>query len=266
MLMERWLCAGLDALLGVSLQDISNLEFVEAIKDNAAFVTAQHLAHVVFTTPQRGDFTIEYFSILAHYTHLRGARNFAIGDATACDHDILAGFEGLENLGVTVDDLVIGRFEHAGKRGLNIICELVDDIVIANINSLALCLALCRAIGLDIEADNDGPGSCCEVDIGFADIADTFVDQANLDVFVFLTQFRERVFDRLCGTLDIALENDVKFFDFALLHLQVEGIQIYLTGREILVTTPLGLLLSQHLGRALIRYHRQAITGMGHFG
>ena len=93
------------------------------------------------------------------------------------------------------DHLVVGRFQHTNESGLYIICQLVDDVVVANIDALFLCLAQSGPVGLDIEADDDGSRGRGQVYIGFTDIADSFMDQAHLEVL--FAKFGERIFDGL---------------------------------------------------------------------
>ena len=65
------------------------------------------------------------------------------------------------------------------------------------------------------------------MDIGLTDIADTFVDQAHLEVI--LHPVWRATFDGFGRTLYIALEDHIELFDRTLLHLHIESIQADLT-------------------------------------
>src|SRR5581483_273378 len=192
---------------------------------------------------------------------MRGAHDLAVSDATTSNHDLL-GREGLEDLSVTINNLAIGRFQHTGKGGLDIVGQLVDDIVVTNFDALFLSLALSRTIGLDVKADNEGFRGGGKMNIGLADVTDTLVDQANLEVF--LAKFGEGTFDGLSRALNIAFEHDIEFFGLTLLH--VEGIEADLTERHRLIAALLGFILSTLTSSALVGDNLKAVAGLRNLG
>src|SRR5260221_6880299 len=145
---------------------------------------------------------------------------------------------------MSFDHLAEGRFQHTNEGGLYIICQLVDDVVVANIYALFLSLALGSPVSFDVEADNDGFGGRSQVYVGFTDITYSFVDQAHLDVF--FAKLGERVFDGLGRALHVALEHHVQLFDRTFLHLRVEAIQADLAKRRALVDRKSTRLNSSH--------------------
>src|SRR6266496_468636 len=253
-----------DALLCVCFDDITDFKVVEIFEDDTAFVASGDLAYVVFATAQGTDLTIEDFCILTQDACLGRACDFAVGDTTASNDQIFPGLEGLHYFGVAFDYLVVGRFQHAGEGGLNIINELVNDIVVANIDAFFLRLALCCSVGFDVEANDDSARGRGKVNIGFVDVANAFVDEAYFNIF--FTDFCQSVFDGLRGALNVALEHNIQFFDLALLHLHVEGVEADLTKRHALTASLFGNLSRQLLRGAFVDDDLEAIACIGHFG
>src|SRR5438034_481997 len=161
------------------------------------------------------------------------------------------------------DHLAEGRFQHTDESSLYIICQLVDDIVVTDIDAFFLCLAQGSPVSFDVEADNDGSRGRGQVYIGFTDIADSFMDQAHLEVL--FAKLGECIFDGLGRTLHVALEHQVQFFDRTLLHLHIEAVQADLAKRHSLGTALLGSLLCKLLGCTLITRHLETISGLWHF-
>jgi len=96
---------------------------------------------------------------------------------------------------VPFNDLAVRRFQHTGESGLNIVDELIDDIVVADIDAFFLRQAQSSPIGLDVKADDDGSRGGSEVNVGFVDVPDAFVNKAYLDIL--LANFRQCIFDGL---------------------------------------------------------------------
>src|SRR6266849_7962379 len=118
---------------------------------------------------------------------------------------------------MTLDNFTVYWFQHACKGSLDIVGQLIDDIVVTDFDVFLLRQALCGSISFDIEADNDSIGSSCQVYISFADIADTLVNQANLDVL--FAYFTKGILDSFCRTLYVTFEYNVQLLDFSLFHL-----------------------------------------------
>src|SRR2546421_1257152 len=190
-----YLRSRLDALLVIRFNHIANFKVGEIFEDDAAFVAGRNLAHIVFAAPQRGDFAVVDTLFLAHDARLRRAGDFAISDATTGNDDVFPGLEYLLDLGMALDHLAVGRFQHTGQRGLDVVGQLINDIVVANIDAFFLRQALSRSIGFDVEANDYSIGCSGQVDIGLADVSNTLVDQAYLEIFI--ADFGERVFDGL---------------------------------------------------------------------
>src|SRR5947207_206505 len=101
------------------------------------------------------------------------------------------------------------------------------------------------------------------MDISFANIADTFVNQTYLEVV--FAHFRKGILDSLRRALHITLEDNIQLFDLALLHLHVERVQVDLSEGHSLFAPLLGLLRCTMLGGTFISYYLQTITCLWHF-
>src|SRR5260221_13470642 len=173
---------GKDALLGVDFDDVADFVGGEIFEHDAAFVAAGDFAYVVFTTAQRGNFAVIGFFFFAHDSCLRGTCNFAVQDAAAGDDCAFACLEDLLHLGVSLDDLAVGGFQHARQGGLDIVYQLINDIIVADFDTFFLCQALRSPVGLDAEADNDGVGGTRQGYIGLCDVTDTLWNQSYFHV------------------------------------------------------------------------------------
>src|SRR3546814_194517 len=95
--------------------------------------------------------------------------------------------------------------------------RLVDDRVVANLDTFLVGHLGRLALGPDVEADDDGVGGGGQVDVGLGDRTDTAVDDAQRD-FLADVDLGQRVLEGLDRTGHVALEDEVELLGLALLH------------------------------------------------
>ncbi len=83
---------------------------------------------------------------------------------------------------MTVHLLAVDRLQHALERRLDVIHQLVDDAIGANVHTLLGGEPLRRSIHLDVERDDDRLRRRGQMHVRLADVADGVMDQAHLQV------------------------------------------------------------------------------------
>jgi hypothetical protein len=123
-------------------------------------------------------------------------------------------------------DLLVLGLEHALERGLDVLDRGVDDRVVPDVDVLAVGQVAGVALGPDVEAEDDGVGGRGQRDVVLGDRADAAVDDPQRDLGVDL-DLEQGVLDRLDGTADVALEDEVELGVLTLL----EAVEQRLEGR-----------------------------------
>jgi len=147
---------GLYPYLAECLDDVANFEGIVVFEDDAALVALRHLAHIILAAPNGLDEPGEDRLAAALDAHLRRADDLAIGDAAAADNDLTPNLEELHHLGVAVHLLAIDWLQQTLEGRLDVLDELVDDVVRANIHALDAGEPLRRRVHLHVEGDDDG--------------------------------------------------------------------------------------------------------------
>src|SRR6478736_2001131 len=199
----------------IGRDEVLDLEVVERPQVDAALEALADLGDVVLEPAQAGD-----LDVLGHDDPVAGdPRPGATPDlATAHDRagDVaeLAAAEDLADLRGAELDLLVLRLEHALEGLLDLVDRLVDDRVVADLDTLALGDLGVLALGPDVEADDDGVGGHREVDVVERDRADAAVDDAQVDLVAHV-DLEQGVLERLDRTRHVTLEDEVEGLDLA---------------------------------------------------
>ena len=126
--------------------------------------------------------------------------------------------EDLADLGVAGDDLFELGLEHADERVVDVFEDVVDDLVEPELDAFALGELARVAVGTHVEADHGRVRHDREVDVGFADAADTAVHERQPHLVVLLVELAQRVGERFERTLRVGLHDEVQRRDLAALH------------------------------------------------
>ena len=152
----------------------------------------------------------------------------------------------------SVSSVSTGR-EHADERLLDVLGELVDDAVRADVDALALGERARIRARADVEADHERVRRGREVDVVLGDPADARVDDVHAHFRVL--DLLELADERLDGALDVALEDDVQVLNLAGLKCLVERLERDPLGAgagELLTTESLGADVREVLCLALV--------------
>ena len=148
---------------------------------------------------------------------LRVAANDTARDHAAGDRPEPRDPEERAHLDLADDRLGLDRGEHADERLLDLLGQLVDDAVEADLDAGALGDASHLGRRTHVEADDHRARRRSEVDVVLGDPADAGVD--HVDAHLGMLDLAELGDDRLDGALHVALDDDVQVLHAAGLHL-----------------------------------------------
>ena len=158
----------------------------------------------------------------------RQTRAFAADDAAvrherAGDDRALADTEDLADLGAALDDLDDLRLEQALERRADVVGQLVDDVVQADVDAFGLGGAAGGLGDLGVEADDDRVRGRRQHDVVVGDVAGALVEDVEPDLL--LVELLERVGDRAERAGHVGLEDDPQLLGLAGLDLRVEVLE-----------------------------------------
>src|ERR1700722_13569005 len=158
--------------------DFETLDYVALLhilivrEGHAAFLAILNFAHFVLEALEGGKLAFMDHDIVADQAHPGAAPHHALGDAAAGDLANLGDGEDFQDFGIAQELLARFGRQQARQRRLHIIHHIVDDVVIANIDAVALGALARLIVGADIEADYRRARGMGEDDIAFGDAAD----------------------------------------------------------------------------------------------
>ena len=134
-----------------------------------------------------------------------------------CNRTDFADHEDLTNFDQAQGAFALLWREHATHRSFDLINRIVNDVVVANIDTTGLSQFTRRGISTHIKANNHGLRCQREVDVGFTNATDC-------GMYDLYTHFGSRQFLHRCDqgflrTLDIGFDDQCQVFDFAFAHL-----------------------------------------------
>ena len=130
--------AALDLAGDVALEDVALLEVVVALEQDAALETRRDLAHVLLDAAQRADVAVPDERALAHHADTRRALELAGRDHAARDHAEPRGCGRAHAPRPRRGCPRPVRREQADEGLLDVLGQLVDDAVGADVDALAI--------------------------------------------------------------------------------------------------------------------------------
>src|SRR5579859_6472542 len=123
-------------LLDVEFEQIAHVEAREAVDEDAALLALLDLLDVVLEMLEHRDLALVDRRAAAHDADVRAARDLAVAHRRAADDAALHG-ESLLDLALADDHVDHLGSEEALERGLDVLDELVDDLVAADLDAVA---------------------------------------------------------------------------------------------------------------------------------
>ena len=213
----------LDLARLVGLENVAFLDVVEVVEQDAALEALGDLSCVLLEALELRDRRVVDHGSVAHDAHLRAPPHDARCDHAAGDRAEPRDLEEGAHLGLADDLLGLDGGEHADERLLDVLGELVDDAVGADVDALALRELPCLGVRTHVEADDECVRSRGEHDVALGDRADALVDHVHAHLGVL--DLRELGDRRLNRAADVALEDQVQILDGAFLQLREQRLE-----------------------------------------
>ena len=222
MRLAKPLLGALDFFNDKSLDRIADLDILEAVDAKAALVAILHGLHVILEAAHAGERALEYDRTIANNTHLVVAVELAFEDIATGNRADFGNLEHLSDLGCTDIDLRPFRTEHSFHGCPDIVHDVVDDVVLADLDFLCIGSGLCLRCRSDVESDDKSRvlRSGCQVDIVLDDCTGCGTDDPDADLGC--GELLKSKLEGLDRTLDITFDDDVEFLDLAFLDGGVE--------------------------------------------
>src|SRR5262245_18580320 len=142
----------LDGLDIVALDDIALADVLVVGEGHAAFLSCGHFPHLVLEALERRERAFVDHHVVADQPHLCAAFDLAFGHAAAGHLTDLGDVEHLQDAGVAEKDLAHRRREQTRHCRLNVIHQIVDDVVVADLDPALVRGCLGLHVGADVEA------------------------------------------------------------------------------------------------------------------
>src|ERR1700719_2796801 len=142
----------------IRLHGVPRLERIEALEADTALLSRGHLPDVLFEVLQRANPALEHHLPSPEQLHPASTADLALRDATPRDHAHARDLDGSDHLHLTLSDLPVGGLAQALGRALDVLCELVDHVVVADLDLRPLGSRLRGRRRLEVEAHDDGVG------------------------------------------------------------------------------------------------------------
>src|SRR5690606_36783322 len=202
----------LDLFDGEALDVVAFLDVLEALELHAALLARRHLVDLVLEAFERVEHAqLQNHHVVADDADARALADHAFGDAAARDPADLGDVEGLQNLGVAQEGFALERRHHAREHALNVVQQVEDDRVVADLDAFTFGQIGRLLRGPDVEAQDRRPGRLGQGDVGLGDAAGARLDGAGADLAV--ADLVQRADDGFGGVLNVGLDEDRQYRD-----------------------------------------------------
>src|SRR3954468_13218157 len=241
---ERLLLRAGDLADRERLEHVALLDVVVVLDRQAALESLLHLADVLLEPLQGLDDALVDDRPVPQHAHPGTALDDAARDHAAGDRADARSAERLPHLGLAQHLLDLLRREHADQGLLDVLGELIDHAVRADVDALAIRPRLRLSVRAHVEPDHDRVRGCRQVDVRGRDAADTRVDDVHRHLG--MRDLRELALGRLDRSLHVRLDDQAELLDGALLHRTEQILQADRLGPpgQLLGAQPLRALLS----------------------
>ena len=153
--------------------------------------------------------------IVADEAHLGAAAHQTFRHAATGHLADLGDREHFQHFGVAEEGFANLRRQHAGQHGFDVVHHIVDDVVVADFDAVALGAVARLRIGADIEADDGAARGMGQDHIGFGDGANAGLQDLNRDFIG--VELGQRALDGFDRPLHIGLDDERQKFGLAVL-------------------------------------------------
>src|SRR5712692_5681322 len=197
----------------ISLHRVARGERLESLDPDAALLPRGHLPHIFLEMLQRADPAFVDKLPCTEQFDPATAGDLAFEHAAAGDDSEAGDLDRGDDLDAALADLPVSGLAQALRRPLHILCQLVDDVVVADLDLCLLRRRLrCRG-GLEVEAHDDRVRDAGEQQVRVADLPDALAD--DLDRHHRILDFLQRRKQRLERALGVSLDDEAELLDLA---------------------------------------------------
>src|SRR6202789_1487726 len=242
----------------VALDLVVFLHVAVILDADAAFGSGPHLVDVVLEAFQGFQSALENDDVVPQHADRKIAAYIAVDHHAARDRAEFARAEHAANRGKPHDLLLdLGR-QHAGEHCLDVIDGLVNDAVVADIDSVILDGGASRRVTAHIEGNDARLGGCGQRDVGFGQAADAGSDDVHRDFAG--GQAVQCIAQCLHAALHVGLHQELHEISLALAHGREHILHVRALLRELDVAG-LGLAVHGDFARlALALDHQQLVA------
>src|SRR5712692_1007527 len=149
-------------LESVRFHRVPRLEILEAFEPDTALLSCRHLPHVLFEMLQRADPALVDQLLPPVQLDPAAAADLAIDDTATCNDAQPRDLDGRDDIDPAFANLAVGRLAQALRGALDILGQLIDDVVVANLDLRPFRRCLRGRCGLEVEAHDDRVRNACE--------------------------------------------------------------------------------------------------------
>src|SRR4030042_5204972 len=211
----------LDDLEG--FQYIAGFQVVVVLHADAALVARFHLPGVFLETLQGGDLAGVNDHPVPHQARRGVAPHDPVGHVAAGDDADLGDLYHVAPLRGADGLLLQARGQHALHGGLDVVDDVVDDVVLADLHLLAVRQVLGGRGRAHVEAHDDGAVGGGQQHVAAVDGPRAGVQDVQADFRG--AELLQGVLERLHGAVHVALDDDLQLPNFPVLDLVVQGLQ-----------------------------------------
>jgi len=179
----------------VSFDDVARLEVLEIVEADTTFEALTDLSGVVLEPAQRGNRALPDDRAVAQEADLGATRDDAGRHHASGNRTLLRDPEDLADLGFAGDLLLVLGIKHADHRQFDILEQLVDDLVGADLDLCVIGSLTSRTVRPHVEPDNRGIGRLGQRDVILSDPADRTMDKREFNLVA--VELAQRAGDRL---------------------------------------------------------------------
>src|SRR5262245_39474445 len=117
------------------LYDVADLDVLVPVESDAALESLLDLRDVVLEAPQGTHLALVDHAVVPQEAHLRRARDDALGDVAARHDSEFRNLEGVADLGAAARDFLQGGLEQAFHGLLDLVGDVVDHRVEADLDT-----------------------------------------------------------------------------------------------------------------------------------
>src|SRR3984893_1217291 len=209
---------GLGLLDLVGLDDVALLEVLVDVDPDTALQSGQHFVDVVLEALETRNLALVNRLVVPQNLGERPARDLAVQHPGAGDDAQLRDLDRREDFSAAFPDLDEGWLVEALDGAFDVVGDVVDDVVTANVDLLPLAGLLGERVSLDVEGDDERVGDRGQQNVRLGHGTDTLED--DLDLHLGVLDLQQGALERLDRAVAVSLEHQVEILDGPLPHLR----------------------------------------------